>query len=148
MAITVYTKAGCSSSRKAMQFFKENNIEFTQKDVSQEFMDFQQFQQVLSSYGEGTTVILTRNYVKLFEPNGELEDYTLKDIHGFLKDEFKGIKTPIITEYKYSRNNGNELIKNLIGYNEDEIRQFIPRYMKNREFEAVAERTKKYLYAI
>lgn len=124
--ITIFQRKNCSSSQKTIFWFKKYNIKYQEYNINS--IPKQQLVQVLSLTDGGFTSIVkiqgdaqTQSKIKKL-----YQKKSFNNALTYLKMHPEILRTPII----FSDN------KILIGYNEDEIRKFLPKiYRKqNRNF--------------
>ncbi|MEY8538198.1 ArsC/Spx/MgsR family protein [Lactococcus muris] len=121
--IKIYYRGSCGSSRRAFSWFEKYDIHVEKKRVSR--LDKKELIQLLSFSNEGLKEIL-----KSSDRSGKAVQKSLDHIMGLSFNESLDFliahpdifQTPIIM-------GDNKL---LIGYNEDEIRQFLPKEYRRR----------------
>lgn len=113
--ITIYQRSSCSSSKKAMQWLDFNRLTYEKKKI--DFLSRAQLITILSLTENGLEDIIksqgdskTRSKVK------KLTTMTLNDALFYIQTHSEVLRTPIIISQK----------KLLVGFNSDDIRQFIP----------------------
>jgi len=143
--IKVYVKPSCSSSRKAVQFFIDNNIEFTKVEINKEFPSFEDFKSMLKLTPVGVEDLIIRGKAKHFQLDGDMEHLTLNEVYNLLAETPKLLKTPLITEEQavrvtsYLTKQRYTMKKLRIGYNEDQMGAFIPRNRKGRMYQDILQ---------
>ncbi len=115
--ITLYTSSSCSSCRKAKRWFEDHKIAFREKNIIGIRLTRNDIINMLKYSENGfEDIISTRS--KIFkESHLEPEDMRFSELADFIIDNPTILKRPIII---------NDQIMQT-GYNEDEIRAFIPR---------------------
>lgn len=123
--ITVYLKPSCSSCRKAIQFFSDNGIPIKQVSLKSDHITSSLLFSLLKLTENGVWDILKRNLkeeeVKMFEEMSTMEFIT------FITSSFENqlyLRAPLIIQ-------GNAEKKVNIGFNDDEIRTFLPAQTKH-----------------
>ncbi|MBO0432733.1 Spx/MgsR family RNA polymerase-binding regulatory protein [Enterococcus sp. DIV0660C] len=115
--IKVYTSPSCTSCRKARAWLQTNQLEFEEKNIFVDPLLEEEIKEILAATEGGVEdVISTRSkiYEKLCLDFNEL---TLKQMIVLFKEYPSLIRRPILIDEK----------RILIGFNEDEIRSFVPR---------------------
>lgn len=114
--VTIYYKGTCNSSKKAIQWFDNHYIEYKKYKICE--ITLEDLLDVLSMTDKGFTDIIkrqmstdsvTRKKIQI------LQDLSFEEGLSYIKKNSEMLRTPIIV----SKN------KFLIGYNSEEIRQFI-----------------------
>ncbi|MFP4078789.1 MAG: Spx/MgsR family RNA polymerase-binding regulatory protein [Candidatus Izemoplasmataceae bacterium] len=118
--IQMYTTPSCSSCRKAKKWFKEHRIEFREKNIFNVKLTRDDIMNMLKNTEGGfEDIISTRS--KVFQDNNlDLEEMTLNELTNFIIENPSVLRRPIILEDN----------KMQVGYNEDEIRTFIPKRLR------------------
>ncbi len=113
----IYFSPSCSSSRKAIQFFNEHNINYIAKNILKDPLTDQEIKTLLQFAPNGVNDIISTKakYIKVHAIN--IEALRLPEIYQLIKDEPRILKRPIIVDLV------NKKIQ--IGYNEDEIEIFL-----------------------
>ncbi|MDZ7834630.1 MAG: transcriptional regulator Spx [Alkalibacterium sp.] len=120
--ITLYVSPSCTSCRKAKAWLEEQNLPFTEKNIFHEPLT-KKNKQNLSLTEEGTTELdfyRSQAYQCL---TVDIEDFSMNELLELFTDQPSLIRRPIIMDDRRLQ----------IGYNEEEIRCFLPR--KVREIE-------------
>jgi len=115
--ITLYTSSSCSSCRKAKKWLDENHIPYKEKNIIGIRLTRDDIINMLKFSENGfEDIISTRS--KVFKDNQlETDDMRFGELADFIIDNPTVLKRPIIINEKIMQT----------GYNEDEIRAFIPR---------------------
>ena len=118
--ITIYTTPSCSSCRKAKKWFDDHRIEYREKNIFNIKLTRDDIVLMLRNTDNGfDDIISTRS--KIFqEQNLDIDDMTMSELTNFIITNPSVLRRPIIIEDK----------KMQVGYNEDEIRTFIPRRLR------------------
>lgn len=118
--IKVYTSPSCTSCRKARAWLQTNQLEFEEKNIFVNPLLEEEIKEILAATEGGVEdIISTRSkiYEKLCLDFNEL---TLKQMIVLFKEYPSLIRRPILIDEK----------RILIGFNEDEIRSFVPRKIR------------------
>lgn len=123
--VILYTSPSCTSCRKARAWLKENKIPFQERNIFSDPLNVDEIKRLLMMTEEGTEeIISTRS--KIFQELGvnidELSTGTLIK----LAAKYPGLlRRPIMMDDKRLQ----------VGYNEDEIRRFLPRSVRTLELQ-------------
>lgn len=123
MTVTIYTQASCSSSRKALKWLKDNNITYKEKRITSQPLTLAEFKEILSMTEDGTDEIIATNSNDFKNLNIDIEQLSIKELYELIQQYPRMLRSPILLDEKRIQ----------IGYNEMDIRRFIPR--KVRAFE-------------
>ncbi|OQX93926.1 MAG: hypothetical protein B6I17_00745 [Tenericutes bacterium 4572_104] len=115
--ITLYTSSSCSSCRKAKRWFESYNIEYREKNIIGIKLTRKDIINMLKYSENGFEDIISTRSKVFKESNLNPEEMKFSELAEFIIDNPTILKRPIII---------NDQIMQT-GYNEDEIRAFIPR---------------------
>ncbi len=120
--ITLYTSSSCSSCRKAKKWLEENKIPYKEKNIVGIKLTREDIINMLKFSENGfEDIISTRS--KIFKDNQlDTEEMRFGELADFIIDNPTILKRPIIVNEKIMQT----------GYNEDEIRAFIPRKFREQ----------------
>lgn len=125
MVVTLYTSPSCTSCRKARAWLKENNIPFVERNIFAEPLSVAEIKQILRMTELGTEeIISTRS--KIFQQLGlDLESISMQGLIAQVANHPGLLRRPIMMDEKRLQ----------VGYNEDEIRRFLPRQIRSLELQ-------------
>lgn len=123
MTVTIYTQTSCTSSKKALQWLKDNNITYNEKRITSETLTLAEFKRILSMTEDGTDEIISKNSKDFKNLGCDIEQLSIQELYEIIKDHPKMLRSPILLDDKRLQ----------VGYNEMDIRRFVPR--KVREYE-------------
>ena len=118
--ISLYTTPSCTSCRKARAWLTENELPFKERNIFSDPLNSDELLEILSLTKNGTEdIISTRSkvYQKLAI---DLDDLKLEELLALIEQYPNLLKRPIIVD-------GDKL---QVGYNEDDIRKFVPRNIR------------------
>lgn len=118
--IQMYTTPSCSSCRKAKKWFEEHRIEYREKNIFNIKLTRDDIMAMLKSTENGFEDIISTRSKVFQDQNLDLEEMSMKELVQFIIDNPSVLRRPIILE-------GNKM---QVGYNEDEIRTFIPKRLR------------------
>ncbi len=118
--LKIYTSPSCSSCRKVKAWLREQKIEFVEKNIMSSILNEDELKEILAKSENGTDDIISKRSKIIKEQNVDLESMSLKELIMFIRKNPTVLKRPIIVN--------DRLVQ--VGYNEDEIRVFIPREIR------------------
>jgi regulatory protein spx len=118
--VTLYVSPSCTSCRKAKAWLEEHNIEYKERNIISDPLSITEIKEILRMTEDGTDeIISTRS--KIFQQlDVNLETMPLQDLFTLISDNPGLLRRPIIMDEKRLQ----------VGYNEDEIRRFLPRKVR------------------
>ncbi len=118
--IQIYTTPSCSSCRKAKKWLEDHRIEYREKNIFNIKLTRDDILMMLKNTESGfEDIISTRS--KVFQDNNlDIDEMSMKELIQFIIDNPSVLRRPIIVEDN----------KMQVGYNEDEIRTFIPKRLR------------------
>ncbi|SFC26721.1 regulatory protein spx [Alkalibacterium subtropicum] len=121
--ITLYVSPSCTSCRKAKAWLEEQKLPFTEKNIFHEPLTKQEIKRILSLTEEGTSELISYRSQAYQSLTLDIEDLSMNELLDLFTEQPSLIRRPIIMDDRRLQ----------IGYNEEEIRCFLPR--KVREIE-------------
>ncbi len=119
--VTIYTSNSCAGCRKAKEWFKERNIDFVEKNFFTSPLKKDDLLKILKhSFNGFEDIISTRSKI-FMENNLDIDSMKYNELIEFIIANPSILKRPIIIDDN----------KMQVGYNEEEIRAFIPPHMRN-----------------
>ena len=118
--ITIYTTPSCSSCRKAKKWFDNHRIDYREKNIFNIKLTRDDIVMMLRNTDNGFEDIISTRSKVFQEQNLDIDDMTMSELTNFIISNPSVLRRPIIIEEK----------KMQVGYNEDEIRTFIPRRLR------------------
>lgn len=118
--IQMYTTPSCSSCRKAKKWFEEHKIEYREKNIFNIKLTKDDIMLMLKNTSDGfEDIISTRS--KIFQDNDlDIDEMSMRELTDFIIANPSVLRRPIIID-------GDKM---QVGYNEDEIRTFIPKRLR------------------
>ena len=127
MTVTIYTQSSCSSSRKALKWLKENDIAYNEKRITSQPLTLAEFKQILSMTEEGTDEIIATNSNDFKNLKVDIDQLSIQQLYNLIQQHPRMLRSPILMDEKRIQ----------IGYNEMDIRRFIPRKIRAFELDAL-----------
>jgi regulatory protein spx len=118
--VTLYTSPSCTSCRKAKAWLEEHDISYTERNIFSEPLTKQEIKEILRMTEDGTDEIISTRSKTFQKLNINLESMPLQDLYNLIQDNPGLLRRPIIIDEKRLQ----------VGYNEDEIRRFLPRRVR------------------
>ena len=121
--IIIYLSPSCTSCRKAHAWLEDYNIPFIERNIMKNPPTQLEFQKMMTLTVSGTDeIISTRS--KAFQKLGiDINDLSLHELHDLIQEHPEILRKPIIMDQRRIQ----------IGYNESEIRQFVPKRIRRKQ---------------
>ncbi|KRM90377.1 arsenate reductase [Liquorilactobacillus cacaonum DSM 21116] len=127
--VTLYTSPSCTSCRKARTWLKKHDIPFKERNIFSEPLNINEIKQILQMTENGTEEIISKRSKAYQKLNVDLDDIPLKQLFDLVQENPGLLRRPIILDEKRLQ----------VGYNEDEIRRFLPREVRALELRRAQE---------
>ena len=124
MKSTIITGSSSLSTKKAKEWFVKNKIPYVERNVAKDPITLSELQKILRMTVDGTDEIIAKRSKVYKELNVNLDELPLTELLELFQQNPGLLKTPIIMDEKRLQ----------VGYNEDEIRQFIPRKTRKKQW--------------
>jgi regulatory protein spx len=118
--VILYTTASCGSCRKAKAWLEENQIDYTEKNIVSNSLTVDELKSILRLTEEGATEIISTRSKIFQELNINIEALSLNEFYKLIIEYPQMLRRPIMLDEKRLQ----------IGFNEDEIRKFLPRSVR------------------
>ncbi|MCY7878592.1 transcriptional regulator Spx [Bacillus spizizenii] len=119
--VTLYTSPSCTSCRKARAWLEEHEIPFEERNIFSEPLSIDAIKQILRMTEDGTDEIISTRSKVFQKLNVNVESMPLQDLYRLINEHPGLLRRPIIIDEKRLQ----------VGYNEDEIRRFLPRKVRS-----------------
>lgn len=123
MTVIIYTQTSCTSSKKALQWLAENEIPYVEKRITSDTLTLLEFKKILGMTEDGTDEIISTNSKDFKNLNCDINQLSIQELYNVIKDHPKMLRSPILIDDKRLQ----------VGYNEMDIRRFIPRKVRAYE---------------
>ncbi|PLR66226.1 MULTISPECIES: transcriptional regulator SpxA [Bacillaceae] len=120
MAITLFTSCSCTSCRKSKLWLDQHEIPYTERNILTDPLKMKELKEILRMTEEGTDEILSTRSKQFQELDVNLEELHLHELLELIQDKPGLLRCPIIMDEKRFQ----------VGFNEDEIRKFLPRSIR------------------
>jgi regulatory protein spx len=118
--VTLYTTPSCASCRKAKAWLEEHQIEYMERNILSNPLTVDEIKSILRLTEEGTSEIISTNSKAFKELNINIESLPLNELYKLIMEHPTMVRRPIILDEKRLQ----------VGYNDDEIRSFLPRKIR------------------
>lgn len=120
--ITIYTTPSCSSCRKAKKWLDDHRIPYSEKNIFNENITEDDIDLMLEHSENGFEDIISTRSKIIRENDLDIEAMRTKELKRFILDNPSVLKRPIMIDPKDN--------KMQVGYNDEEIRVFIPKRLR------------------
>ncbi|WP_215141149.1 Spx/MgsR family RNA polymerase-binding regulatory protein [Exiguobacterium qingdaonense] len=118
MTVKVFTHTSCSSSRKTIDWLRDQKIPFIEKKLTDQGLSFGEFKEMLSLTENGTTDLLSVQKSVYKQAAEKLDEMSIRELYSFVSSNPHVLKSPIVFDH----------VRIQVGFSEKEIRTFIPRH--------------------
>lgn len=123
--VTLYTSPSCTSCRKARAWLEEHNIPFEERNIFSNPLNVDEIKQILQMTEDGTEEIISKRSKIFQDLDIDLDELPLQKLYTLIQKNPGLLRRPIIMDSKRLQ----------VGYNEDEIRRFLPRDVRDLELQ-------------
>lgn len=120
MKTKLFTVSSNNSCRKAINWLKDHDIPYEEKNLSTTPITIEEIQDILSLTSDGTEEIISKKTKAIKKLNVDIEALSLPQLYEVIINNPGVLHLPIIHDDR----------KLQVGYNEEEIRQFLPRWLR------------------
>lgn len=121
--LTLYTSPSCTSCRKARAWLQEHEIPYVERNIFSEALNIDELKDILQMTEDGTEEIISTRSKVFQKLNMDLDELSLKELLDLVKENPGLLRRPIMIDEKRLQ----------VGFNEDEIRRFLPRDVRQYE---------------
>ena len=118
--VTLFTSPSCTSCRKAKAWLEENNIPYTERNIFSEALTLDEVKEILRMTEDGTDEIISTRSKAFQKLNVDIDSLAMNELYELIMENPGMLRRPIIIDHKRLQ----------VGYNEDEIRRFLPRKVR------------------
>ncbi|MGD6856483.1 transcriptional regulator SpxA [Bacillus infantis] len=122
--VNLYVSSSCTSCRKAKAWLEEHNIEYTERNIINEPLSVEEIKSILRMTENGTEEIISTKSKAYQQLDMEIDSLPLKELYQLIADNPQMLRRPIIIDEKRLQ----------VGYNDEEIRSFLPRKLRTFSF--------------
>lgn len=121
--VDLYVSPSCTSCRKAKAWLEEHEIPFKERNIFSDPLSKSEILQILRMTENGTEEIISTRSRAFRHLKLDLDDLSLDQLLDLVDKDPSLLKRPIIMDDRRLQ----------VGYNEDEIRRFLPRKVRRLE---------------
>ncbi|MFE7064066.1 transcriptional regulator SpxA [Sutcliffiella sp. NPDC057660] len=118
--VNLYTTPSCTSCRKAKAWLEEHHIDYVERNILSDPLTIDEIKSILRMTEDGTDEIISTKSKTFQNLNVNIESLPLKELYELIKRNPQMLRRPIIQDEKRLQ----------VGYNEEEIRSFLPRKLR------------------
>ena len=130
--IKIYTVAYSSSCEKAKAWLDEHNLEYEEINLTKAELTDAEILHLLSLTEIGTEEIISKRGKAYQKLNVNLDDLSMNCLIEIIEKNRSLLRRPLIVDDKRLQ----------VGYNEDDIRKFLPRSVRKIAFQTAEDRIK------
>lgn len=131
--LTIYLSPSCTSCRKAHAWLQEYDIPFIERNIIKQPPNKIEINEILSLTQKGTEDIISTRSKAFQDLKINMNELTMHELYELINDHPEILRKPILVDERRIQ----------IGYNESEIRQFVPREVRETELKEAREQIKK-----
>ncbi|MBS4750368.1 transcriptional regulator Spx [Granulicatella sp. zg-ZJ] len=118
--ITLYTSPSCASCRKARSWLEEHDIPYVERNIISEPLSIDEIKNILRVTEDGTEEIISQRSKTFKKLDINIDELPLSQLLDLIHENPTLLRRPILMDDK----------KLQVGFNEDEIRRFLPRSVR------------------
>lgn len=118
--LKLYISPSCTSCRKARAWLEEHEIPYEERNLFSEPLTIDELKEILRLTENGTEEIISTRSKVFQKLDIDLEELTLNELLKLVGENPGLLRRPIIVDEKRLQ----------VGFNEDEIRRFLPREVR------------------
>ncbi|MBD5430327.1 transcriptional regulator SpxA [Lactobacillus sp.] len=123
--VNLYTSPSCTSCRKAKAWLNEHDIPFKERNIFANPLSKDEILQILRMTENGTEEIISTRSRTFQSLKINLDDLSIDQLLDLVEKNPSLLRRPIMMDDRRLQ----------VGYNEDEIRRFLPRKVRRLELE-------------
>jgi regulatory protein spx len=125
--LKLYTTPSCTSCRKAKKWLISHDIKFVEHNIMKESIKEEDLMHILQLTENGTTDIISTRSKVFARLSTDLDKLTVKELISLIQENPSLLRRPLLVDDRRLH----------IGYNEDEIRVFLPAEYRKQELAAI-----------
>lgn len=129
MTVTLFTSPSCTSCRKAKKWLKTHEVDFVEQNIFVQVPNAKQLKLILQLTENGTEDIISKRSKDYKRLTVEIDTLPVSELINLITQHPGLLRRPILFDEKRLQ----------VGFNEDEIRRFLPRHIRVRELEKAIE---------
>lgn len=128
--IKLFISPSCTSCRKAKNWLEEHDLPFTEKNIYHDPLTREEIKEILMLTDDGTEEIISYRSQAYRDLTVDLNELSMNELLDLFIKEPSLVRRPIIMDDRRLQ----------IGYNEEEIRMFLPREVRALELAEIHEK--------
>ena len=136
--IKIYTVISCSSCKKAKEWMESHQLEYEEVNLLNDHMTREDFLKILSLTDDGTEEVISKRSRAYQRLNLDFESLSINELVRIFDENRTLLRRPLILDDRRLQ----------VGYNEDDIRKFLPRDIRQVEMKAATENIKTFSQSI
>lgn len=128
--INLYVSPSCTSCRKAKSWLDEQELDYVEKNIYHDPLTKEEIKEILMLTDEGTGEIISYRSQAYQNLDVDIEDLSMSELLDLFTEQPSLIRRPIIMDDRRLQ----------IGYNEEEIRCFLPREVRELELAEIRQK--------
>lgn len=118
--VIIYTTPSCAGCRKAKKWFDEHKVKYIEKNIFTQPITEEDIELMIENSENGFDDIISTRSKIITDSNIDINEMTVNELKKFIIKNPSILRRPIIIEDK----------KLQVGYNDEEIRAFIPKRLR------------------
>ena len=118
--VTIFITPSCTSCRKAKAWFDEHQISYKERNILSERLKLDEIRNILQFTEDGTDEIISTKSKAFQKLNINIDSLSLRELYTIIEENPGLLRRPLILDEKRLQ----------VGFNEEEIRSFLPRKMR------------------
>ena len=118
--VTLFVSPSCTSCRRAKSWFQEHQIPYKERNILSEKLTIDEIKNILHYTEDGTDEIISTKSKTFQKLNVNIDSLSLRELYMIIKENPGILKRPLMLDEKRLQ----------VGFNEEEIRSFLPRKMR------------------
>jgi regulatory protein spx len=119
--VYLYSTPSCTSCRKAKAWLEEQQIPYTERNILSSPLSNDEIKNILRLTEDGTDEIISTKSKAFQKLNVNIESLSLQELYKLIKENPGLLRRPLMVDEKRLQ----------VGFNEDEIRRFLPRKIRS-----------------
>ncbi|MQW22222.1 MULTISPECIES: transcriptional regulator Spx [unclassified Lactococcus] len=132
--IKIYTVMSCSSCKKAKEWLESHQLEFEEINLISDKITREDFLKILSLTENGTEEIISKRSRAYQRLDLDFDRLSINELVQIFGDNRTLLRRPLILDDRRLQ----------VGYNEDDIRKFLPRQIRQVEMKTATENVKTF----
>lgn len=121
--VKLFSSPSCTSCRKAKIWLDDHNISYIERDVNKVPLRADEVKEILRLTEDGTEELISKRSKVFAKLDVDIDSISINQFIELIVNNPSLLKRPIIMDDRRMQ----------IGYNDDEIRRFLPREIRQRE---------------